>query len=323
MEVNKSKYQLEYYRNYGICDQCGAVILLLDKALSYNGDEQQNLQSFLGRNAIFWNFPNSDERQLFEKNGGLIKQEEKSDYMSPYHATEYVGSKSINGQFCCTECRDKWKAEKRADDMKITIFFQGLREYAYKVAPEPCSNPSGIVVFDLETTGLNSRDNEILQISAIDGDGNVLINEYVRPELVEAWPEEEWIHGITPGMVAHCKTLRELTGKIKGVFASGKTWIAYNADFDLSFLYSIGIEVDPDTNVEDVMLDFAEIYGEYNKKYGNYKWQTLETAAEYYGYEYQAHNSLEDVRATWYIRNKIRQTKEELDMLSEEILSDR
>ena len=47
MEVNKSKYQLEYYRNYGICDQCGAVILLLDKALSYNGDEQQNLQSFL------------------------------------------------------------------------------------------------------------------------------------------------------------------------------------------------------------------------------------------------------------------------------------
>ena len=87
MEVNKSKYQLEYYRNYGICDQCGAVILLLDKALSYNGDEQQNLQSFLDRNAIFWNFPNSDERQLFEKNGGLIKQEEKSDYMSPYHAT--------------------------------------------------------------------------------------------------------------------------------------------------------------------------------------------------------------------------------------------
>lgn len=54
MEVNKSKYQLEYYRNYGICDQCGAVILLLDKALSYNGDEQQNLQSFLDRNAIFF-----------------------------------------------------------------------------------------------------------------------------------------------------------------------------------------------------------------------------------------------------------------------------
>ena len=50
-----------------------------------------------------------------------------------------------------------------------------------KVAPEPCDNPSGIVVFDLETTGLNSNDNEILQISAVDGNGDLLLNEYVRP----------------------------------------------------------------------------------------------------------------------------------------------
>lgn len=191
-----------------------------------------------------------------------------------------------------------------------------MREYALKVAPEPCDNPSGIVVFDLETTGLNSNDNEILQISAVDGNGDLLLNEYVRPELIRSWPDAELVNGITPERVRKCKTIRELIGKIKGVFASGKTWIAYNCDFDLGFLFFVGIEPSTNTELEDVMYDFAEICGNYDKRYGTRRWQTLEAAAAHFGYNYKAHDSLEDARATLYIRNRIKREKEILDELT-------
>lgn len=40
------KYQLYYYWNHGMCDQCGAPILILNEALSYEGNDQQELQAF-------------------------------------------------------------------------------------------------------------------------------------------------------------------------------------------------------------------------------------------------------------------------------------
>ena len=80
--------------------------------------------------------------------------------------------------------------------------------------------------------------------------------------------DAEQVNDITPERVKNCKTIRELIGKIKGVFASGKTWIAYNCDFDLGFLFFAGIEPGTNTELEDVMLDFAEICGNYDKRYG-------------------------------------------------------
>ena len=42
------KYQLYYYWNHGMCDQCGEPILILNEALSYEGNDQQELQAFFG-----------------------------------------------------------------------------------------------------------------------------------------------------------------------------------------------------------------------------------------------------------------------------------
>ena len=42
----------------------------------------------------------------------------------------------------------------------------------------------------------------------------------------------------------------------------------------------------------------------------------LEAAAAHFGYNYKAHDSLEDARATLYIRNRIKREKEILDELT-------
>ena len=56
----------------------------------------------------------------------------------------------------------------------------------------------------------------------------------------------------------------------------------------------------------DPMIMFAEIYGEWNEYRGNYKWQSLTKCATYYGYEFKAHDSLEDVKATLYAYKEMR-----------------
>ena len=61
---------------------------------------------------------------------------------------------------------------------------------------ETVDNPSGIVVFDTETTGLDSRTDEILQSSACDGEGNPLINTYLRPVRHTEWPRAMEVKGI-------------------------------------------------------------------------------------------------------------------------------
>lgn len=55
-----------------------------------------------------------------------------------------------------------------------------LRIQAKKREYVTCYNPSKMIVFDIETTGLDAEKDDVLQISIIDGNGKTLINEYVH-----------------------------------------------------------------------------------------------------------------------------------------------
>lgn len=147
----------------------------------------------------------------------------------------------------------------------------------------------------------------ILQFSAVDGEGNILLNTYVKAHFKKKWPEASRINKITPDMVSDVPELWELAGKIRGVMESGKILVAYNAAFDLDFLEAVGYIPTNEQTVYDVMIVFAEVYGEYSDYYGGYKWQKLTVAANYFGYQFEAHDSLEDVRATLYCYNKIKE----------------
>ena len=156
------------------------------------------------------------------------------------------------------------------------------------------------ISFDTETTGLNPREDEIIQISIIDGLGNVLINELVHPYWKKSWSEAARVNGITPDRVANAPYPHELIPKVKGIFAAADLLVAYNNQFDLNFLEQWGIQTTGKKQY-DVMMAFAREYGEWTDFFCDYKWQKLGTAAAYYGYHFRAHDSLEDVRATLYI----------------------
>lgn len=146
----------------------------------------------------------------------------------------------------------------------------------------------------------SEKEDEIIQISIIDGLGNVLINELVHPYWKKSWSEAARVNGITPDRVANAPYPHELIPKVKGIFAAADLLVAYNNQFDLNFLEEWGIQAIGKKQF-DVMLAFAREYGEWNDFFCDYKWQKLGTAAAYYGYHFRAHDSLEDVRATLYI----------------------
>lgn len=192
------------------------------------------------------------------------------------------------------------KRSQDADAYTIKIGKERLAEAAQLPAQPYSLSASKTIIFDTETTGLNPGEDEIIQISIIDGLGNVLINELVHPYWKKSWSEAAKIPFTFGINSCGYGALATRSGVIPFTRAAADLLVAYNNQFDLNFLEEWGIQAIGKKQF-DVMLAFAREYGEWNDFFCDYKWQKLGTAAAYYGYHFRAHDSLEDVRATLYI----------------------
>ena len=161
-----------------------------------------------------------------------------------------------------------------------------------------------ILVLDTETTGLDPKKDELLQISMIDGYGAVKLNTFCKPENVTEWPKAMEVNGITPEKVATELAPKNFKATVQRLIDDADVLVHYNGKFDLKFLSEIGVVVPEDKKQFDVMKAFAPIYGEKFKN-GNYKNKKLVDAATYFKYDFDAHDSLEDCRATLYCYQKI------------------
>lgn len=155
-----------------------------------------------------------------------------------------------------------------------------------------------IAVIDFETTGIENA--EVLQAAIIDGNGKPLLNGLYCPEKVTQWPEAERVHGISPADVQGRIPFRYALPTVTKLLNDAEVVLAYNAAFELRILREYGVRL-RHTAFIDPMLMFAEVYGEWNSYHDNYRWQKLTTAADYYGYNFDAHDALGDVKATLHV----------------------
>lgn len=156
-------------------------------------------------------------------------------------------------------------------------------------------------VLDTETTGLDKRA-EIASIALINSNGLVKLNTLVHPTRPIP-PEATAIHGITNEMV---KNALPFPAELLANLLADRDVVIYNAQYDVGMLYqateAAGL---PLVNWSKIarfhcaMERFAEIYGEWNHRYGNYKWKPLSTAAYYYKIKQEgAHGALVDCQTT-------------------------
>lgn len=146
------------------------------------------------------------------------------------------------------------------------------------------------VICDTETTGLSSTD-EIVSIGLLGPDGTVLLDSLVRPTCCISAGAAS-IHGITEERVANAPTFAAIYPTIHQLLL-GKQLVIYNAEFDIRMLWQSGKaagvpQVGP-WALACVMEQYAMFHGQWNERYGNYRWQPLRDGD---------HSAIGDCRAT-------------------------
>lgn len=178
-------------------------------------------------------------------------------------------------------------------------------EYMAKRITNHMTKPGRIIVLDTETTGIDP-DDEILQLSIIDENENILYNGYFRPRFKTSWPGAEAVNHISPEMVSDKPTIFTKQSEIQKILDSADTIVGYNTEFDLSMLRRSGIYPKATTETVDVMKSFANYYGDYDPRRNRYKYKSLKFCAENLGYKSNnLHDSLEDCKATLFAYKKL------------------
>lgn len=173
-----------------------------------------------------------------------------------------------------------------------------------------------LVVIDFETTGIKNpldafmrggKYDEILSVSIIDQDGNILIDSLCKPEERKTWAKAQEIHGISPAMVKNQPTFRELFPSVKEILLKSKLVMAYNVEFEMDFLFGYDFIFDfpGDVKLRDNIVFAPDPMLMYCAYKGTEKWQKLSTAAKHFKFDFEAHNSLEDVKATLHCYKKL------------------
>jgi DNA polymerase III epsilon subunit-like protein len=139
------------------------------------------------------------------------------------------------------------------------------------------------VYIDTETTGTGPNDS-IIEISVIDHDGSVLVDSLVKP-VGKISPGARAVHGITNEMIKDAPRWESLWTQVDAAITNRAIGI-YNVDFDLRMMRQSHQMnwlrwSDPQgAEFFCIMKLYAQFRGQWNPRYGNYRWQSLDQARE-------------------------------------------
>lgn len=165
-----------------------------------------------------------------------------------------------------------------------------------------------VVILDTETTGLGDSD-QIVQLAVISSSGDILIDTLIKPSC----PIGEGairVHGIGEQMVINAPTFDQVYPDFVQV-VSQKRIVVYNAPYDQRLLMQSTRDNDRRwflRNLQwvDVMMPYAQFWGDWSEWHGNYRWQKLTTACNQQDIRVEnAHNALADCRMTLALLKKL------------------
>ena len=142
---------------------------------------------------------------------------------------------------------DAMKASSLNEKIKVIYGVEGyLVDDSKKIAYETdnATLDSDFVVFDIETTGLDFKTNNVTEIGAVKVSGGKIVDKwstFVNPEM--KIPENiQALTGISDEMVADAKPITEILPEFKR-FCEGCVLVAHNASFDIGFLKQKATEI--------------------------------------------------------------------------------
>ena len=158
-------------------------------------------------------------------------------------------------------------------------------------------DPARILTLDLETTGLTA-DAEIIQLSIMNGFGQVLLNRYFKPIHTERWDEAMEVNHITPEQVAHEDPFILWADEVSRLFMDADLIVGYGTFNDIAKLHASGVVL-PD---KDIYLDLAEAFSLIHyQETKTITYEKLMNCAAHYGYHGRNwHDSLTDTDATLF-----------------------
>ncbi len=159
------------------------------------------------------------------------------------------------------------------------------------------------ICLDIETTGLERSVDEILQLTIIDYNENILINEYIKPRNKTQWFGAQMINGITPEDVKNKKNITYYKKEIIDIINGADIIIGFNhKSFDIPIIErELGIEIDRNKCI-DVMPLYVR---EYTMGISNGRIK-LSEACNDLGIEIDNyHNALDDALATLKVYKEV------------------
>ena len=175
------------------------------------------------------------------------------------------------------------------------------RSLTFRPSPKTALSKASLVVFDLETTGLDQNQDRIIEIGAQKIIGGNVVGEYetlIDPQ--RDFPiEAQKVTGLTPEMLIGKPTIEKVLPDFFN-FIDGSILVAHNANFDMGFIKKSASRsgVDLDWPAFCTLKMARELLPELERK-------TLDKLAEHYGLSFEArHRSIGDVKVTVSVLEK-------------------